>query len=80
MRAPASRVIHRSGTGRARVGGCQELEDDVAESDELDDVLDVVLDDVPVPEEGDEEAASDFFAEPSLAAVEEVPEERESLR
>ena len=43
-------------------------------------VLDVVLDDVPVPEEGDEEAASDFFAEPSLAAVEEEPEERESLR
>ena len=80
MRAPASRVIHRSGTGRARVGGCQELEDDVAELDELDDVLDVVLDDVPVPEEGDEEAASDFFAEPSLAAVEEEPEERESLR
>ena len=77
MRAPASRVIHRSGTGRARVGGCQELEDDVAE---LDDVLDVVPDDVPVPEEGDEEAASDFFAEPSLAAVEEEPEERESLR
>ena len=77
MRARASLVIHRSGSGHAHVGGCQELEDDVAE---LDDVLDVVPDDVPVPEEGDEEAASDFFAEPSLAAVEEEPEERESLR
>ena len=52
----------------------------MAELEELDAVLDVVLDDVPAPEEGDDEVASDFFAEPSLVPLEEVPEERESLR
>lgn len=52
--------------------------EDAAELEELDAVLDVVLDDVP--EEVDDEVASDFFAELSLVPLEEVPEERESLR
>ena len=56
--------------------------EDAAELEELDAVLDVVLDVVldDVPEEVDDEVASDFFAELSLVPLEEVPEERESLR
>lgn len=45
-----------------------------------------VLDEAPAPEDVDDEAASDFFAEPSPAPLEEAlevlpaPEDRESLR
>lgn len=61
----------------------QELEDVVAELDEVDEVdavLDVVLDDVPVPEVDEDAAASDFCGAPSPAPPDELPEERESLR
>lgn len=79
-----------SSTGaRFPAGQAQEL-DDVAEPDELEDVLDVVLDDVPepdvpeldVPEPEEVDAASDFLAVPSLEPLDEAldPEERESLR
>ena len=68
--------------GHTCCGRRQELEDDAAELDALEDVLD----DAPAPEEGADEVASDFFAEPSPAPLDEVPdalpepEERESLR
>lgn len=65
----------------------QELEDVVAELDEVDEVdavldvvLDDVLDDVPVPEVDEDAAASDFCGAPSPAPPDELPEERESLR
>ncbi len=66
-----------------RQGRRQELEDVVAELDELDDVdvvLDVALDDVPVPEDEEGAAASGFFVALSPVPPDEVPEERESLR
>lgn len=65
------------------MGRRQELEDVVAELDELDEVdvvLDDVLDDVPVPEVEEDAAASDFFVAPSPAPPDELPEDRESLR
>ena len=74
-----------SSTGaRFPAGQAQEL-DDVAELDELEDVLDVVLDDVPepdVPEPEEVDAESDFLAVPSLEPLDEAlePEDLESLR
>lgn len=65
------------------MGRRQELEDVVAELDELDEVdvvLDDVLDDVPVPEVEEDAAASDFCGAPSPAPPDELPEDRESLR
>lgn len=69
--------------GRIPAGRGQELEEGVAELDDVDDVddvPDVPEPDVPEPEEVD--AASDFLAVPSLEPPDVAldPEERESLR